>query len=369
MNNRLLFKIVALLLIVSMALFACAEAEATPSEEETTISEPAEEEAEEEEAVEEAPDKPKVVLIGNQRFGDLGPMDMMAEGLDECEPLGFEIKKLEAPAPEVYEENIRAMAREGYDLIITTFNPMSEATKLVAADYPDTQFAAIYQYINVEGESHPNIWDTEFLSHEAYYLLGQMAGQLSTSKRIGMIAGQEVRTQVAGINGFMQGVESVCEECTVEYVFANTWEDPATGKELANTMISTGIDVIQTMAAKTSIGAVEAANEAGILIFGDNGDHYELYTGGYITWVLTNFGANVKVACEKFLADEFEGGVHGYMDLSNEGAIMPWWPIERFINDNANLADAVSAAMAVAKESEEMISSGELTVVFNDVLP
>ena len=63
----------------------------------------------------------RVVLIGNQKFGDKGPMDDMAAGGDRAAAdYGLDFKKMES-TPARFEDDIRTMAREGYGLIITTF--------------------------------------------------------------------------------------------------------------------------------------------------------------------------------------------------------------------------------------------------------
>ncbi len=212
-----------------------------------------------------------VVLIGNQRFGDLGPMDDLARGLARCESEhGVAVKKLESISPGRFEEDIRAMAQEGYDLIMTTFPPMTVPTVTVAKDFPDVNFLAIYQFANAGDESFGNVWSTEFRGHEANYVLGALAGQMSTSKRIGYIAGTEEPSINGDINGFIQGVEETCPDCSVEFAFAGSWEDPVAGKEIASAMISRGVDYIQTEAAAVQIGDIEAAIEGGILIAGDN---------------------------------------------------------------------------------------------------
>src|SRR2546423_15562742 len=85
-----------------------------------------------------APDPKKIVLIGNQKFGDQGPMDAMSGGLDKCaKDFGFTIHRLESPTPAQHEEDVRAMAKEGYGLIMTTFPPMTDATVTVAREYPN----------------------------------------------------------------------------------------------------------------------------------------------------------------------------------------------------------------------------------------
>ena len=140
-----------------------------------------------------AQDAPKkVMLIGDQRFGDQGPMDAFSAGLDKCaSEFGFEISKLESIDPAGYEDDIRAVASEGYDLILTTFPPMTPAQVTVAKEFPDQKFRAIYQFINLEGDAEilPNVSSTEYQGHTVAYILGVIAGSLSKSGKLGAVSG------------------------------------------------------------------------------------------------------------------------------------------------------------------------------------
>ena len=117
-----------------------------------------------------------------------------------------------------YEEEIRAMAKEGYDLILTTFSPMTEATKAVAADYPDVKFAAVFQNINVDGESYPNVWDTEYRGEECTYVTGVIAATLSESGILGYISGDQAAGVCEACSGFMQGALSVDPDVDVKFM-------------------------------------------------------------------------------------------------------------------------------------------------------
>lgn len=311
-----------------------------------------------------------VVLIGNQRFGDLGPMDDMARGLDRCESEhGVAVKKLESISPGRFEEDIRAMAQEGYDLVMTTFPPMTAPTVTVSLDYPEVSFLAIYQFANAGDENFSNVWSTEFRGHEANYVLGALAGQMSTSKRIGYISGTEEPSINGDMNGFIQGVAETCADCSVEFAFAGSWEDPAAGKEIANAMISRGVDYIQTEAAATQIGAIEAAKEGGILIAGDNGDNFDLHTGGFVTWVAASFANNVALGCELLAAGALPVGQHTHMNLANGGVVVPWDPISRFAEANPDRAEQTNAAKAFAQDIEAKIIAGEIEVIYNPDTP
>jgi basic membrane protein A len=312
----------------------------------------------------------RVVLIGNQRFGDLGPMDDFARGLDQCAEIqGYSIKKLESISPDRFEEDIRAMAQEKYDLIITSFPPMTEPTVTVAQDYPKVNFLAVYQFANAGEKKYNNVWSTEFRGNETNYVLGALASKMTQSKRIGYISGSEEPSINGDMNGFIQGVKESCEDCSVEFAFAGSWEDPAVGKEIANAMISRGVDFIQTEAAATQIGAIEAAKEAGILISGDNGDNFKLNPKGFVAWVNASFANNVALGCKLLAEANLPMGEHTFMNLANGGVFVPWHAVERFAKENPDQAERTNQAMAFAKDIEKKIIGGQIKVVYDPDTP
>ena len=108
------------------------------------------------------------------------------------------------------------MAEAGYNLIITTFPYMSEATVTVAKEYPDTMFCAIYQFINVGDASYANIWDTEYHNEGAFYVAGWLAGKATKTNTIGFQVGGEEPSPNAEGNAFMRG--ALAANPNVEYV-------------------------------------------------------------------------------------------------------------------------------------------------------
>lgn len=148
----------------------------------------------------------KVALVVNQKFGDKASMDDLASGADQAaEDFGVEIKKLESAEASKYEEDVRAMSKAGYDMIVTTYAYMTDATKLVSQEYPDIKYSAIFQTINDGSETYDNIWDTEFHGEGAFYLGGYIAGKLTKTNHVGFVVGAEEPTPNAEGNGFMMG--------------------------------------------------------------------------------------------------------------------------------------------------------------------
>lgn len=313
--------------------------------------------------------KYKVALVVNQKFGDKASMDDLAKGADKAaEDFGVEIKKLESAEASKYEEDVRAMAEAGYDMIVTTYPYMTDATKLVSKEYPDTKFSAIFQTVNQGDEKFENVWDTEFHGESAFYLGGYIAGKLTKSNHVGFVVGGEEPTPNAEGNGFMMGVLAANPDATVEFSYVGSYEDPAKAKEITSAMISQGCDVIQTDSGSSNAGVVEACKDADILCAGEITDYYDTYEGFYGIEGI-GFGDTVYKAVDMMIDDEFTGGEHGIRDLTNGGYFMDWDAFNRFADNNKEFGEVMKTAIAEAQELEEQITSGSLEIPFDTEVP
>lgn len=314
----------------------------------------------------------KVVLIGNQRFGDNGPMDDMASGGERAaEDFGVEFKKIESEAAS-FEEDIRAMSEEGYDLILTTFNYMSDATALVAAEFPDTKYAAIFQELNSEGdEKIENLWDAVFRGQTTFYVDGYMAGMATKTGRVGFIVGGEEPGPNAEANGFMRGVRDANPDAEVEFSYAS-YEDSAMVKEIALAMIEKGCDIIQGDCAAPDAGIVEAANESDkdVFVLSCIMDFSE-DSKNFVGTIKMNYGQAVYDAIEALVEGDFPGGEQGIRDITNQGYYLDWEIYDSFAErtDNAEYAEAFTAAIEKGKEIEQQIKDGELEIEFDPTSP
>ncbi len=311
----------------------------------------------------------RVVLIGNQKFGDNGPMDDMAAGGERAtQEFGIEFKKMESE-PVSFEEDIRNMVQEGYDLIITTFPYMSEATKNIAKESPDTKFAAIFQSINTDGETVANLWDAKFVGQTTLYVDGYMAGMTTKTNKIGLIIGGEEPSPNAEGNGFMMGVRDANPDATVEFAYAS-YEDTAKVKEVALAMIEKGVDFIQGDCGSADSGIVEAINETkkDVMVFSvicDFTDSCDNFAGS----IGMSYASAVYDAIKYLVDDNFPGGTQGIRDIMNDGYFLDWPTYEAFAKRSETYGADYAKAIEEGKAIEAKIKSGELEIPFDPEVP
>ncbi|MBR1457235.1 MAG: BMP family ABC transporter substrate-binding protein [Oscillospiraceae bacterium] len=303
----------------------------------------------------------KIVLISNPASGDLGPVDAMIAGAQRAEAdFGVTVKIIESLDPAGYEEDIRAMAKDGYDLIMTTFPPMQEATIAVANDYPDVKFGSIFQTSNEEGH-YDNVWSTKYLGSQCTYVLGALGATVTKTNKIGYISGDQAAAVCDACNGFMRGAHAANPDVDVYFVSVESYEDPAKAKEIAKSMIAEGVDFIQTDAAGSQIGVIEAANEEGIFVSGDVSNNYDLCPDGFISYLGIDFGQNVYLAVKYLVEGTFPGGEQGVMNLAVGTYFIDQDPINALI-EKADDASVLEAGKAIIDDYTAKIVSGEIEV-------
>lgn len=314
----------------------------------------------------------RVVLIGNQRFGDNGPMDDMASGGERAaEDFGVEFKKIESESAS-FEEDIRAMSEEGYDLVMTTFNYMSDATALVAEEFPDTKYAAIFQELNSEGDPViENLWDAVFRGQTTFYVDGYMAGMATKTNKVGFIVGGEEPGPNAEANGFMRGVRDANPEAEVQFSYAS-YEDSAKAKEVALAMINKGCDIIQGDCAAPDAGIIEAAEESGkdVFVMSCIMD-FSADSENFVGTIKMNYGQAVYDAIKALVEGNFPGGEQGVRDITNQGYYLEWELYDAFVSKtkNTEYAERFRAAVEKGKEIEKQIKEGTLEIEFDPSVP
>jgi len=148
------------------------------------------------------------------------------------------------------EQVIRALARKGFDLIVTTSFGFMDATEAVAKEFPKTKFVHVSGFKKAE----PNFGNAFGAMEDMKYLAGMIAGaraKADGSTRLGYIAPFPIPEVIRLGNALMIGAKQTCPECTLEIRWMNSWFDPGKEQEAAESMFNSGVDVVITGADTT----------------------------------------------------------------------------------------------------------------------
>lgn len=306
-------------------------------------------------------DKPKVVVITTDALGGGGVPDDMNEYLKKA-IADFDIDGsiYEATDAAQYEEVLRTYAREKVDLIITTFPEMVEPLTTVAKEFPDVNFSIMLPLTMID---LPNVRCCEFACWELYYLAGIAAGYMTESNLVGHVLGAEQSALIANDNAYIEGLKVSNPDAKIEVINANSFNDPAAGKDVGLTLISKGCDVILTDCSNTSSGVIEACKENSVYVFADSGEHYPECPEFVFGDTQCNYGPATYQNIKDLVEGKWEAG-QVYLNLQTGSISLAISPV---IRDNlpADKQAKWDEAMAAVEAAKAKIISGELVIEMN----
>ena len=161
-------------------------------------------------------------------------------------------------------------AEQKYSVIISSNPSLPELVEPLTAQFPNQKFILLDAYKS----GNSSVATVRYNQHEQSYMTGYMAGLMTKSKKIGLIAGQEypVMNNVI-LPSYIEGAQAVDKDIDVEFRIVGNWYDAAKGADIARTLYAEGVDVILPIAGGASQGVIAAVKELGFYIawFDDNG--------------------------------------------------------------------------------------------------
>src|SRR6218665_491201 len=137
------------------------------------------------------------------------------------------------------ERIIRDMAQQGNKLIFgTTFGYMEPMLK-VAPDFKDVKFEHATGYKNAD-----NMRTYDSRTYEGAYMAGVIAGKMTKSNTLGVVASIPIPEVIRNINSFTMGAQNVNPKIKTKVVWVNEWFNPPKETEAAQSLINGGADVL-----------------------------------------------------------------------------------------------------------------------------
>lgn len=291
----------------------------------------------------------KMVLILPGPINDQSWNATNYAGLVKCnETLGTKMEYVENVQAADYESTFRNYAERGYDLIMAAGTQFDEAANKVAESYPDTTFCVVNGMV-ANGANVAPIFPKEY---EASYVAALMAGEVTENGQFATIGGFP--------NDAMEKLLDVYEKVSVDIAkergikdaaavraYANSWDDVALGKQMAETMIDKGADVMFVYANQVGLGSIQAAKEKGVKFIGFSGDQTTIDPNTVVGSVVFDFETFYTWAIQKYIDGSLEGNKVHEAGIA-EGIFKPVYTK----NISKEIQDKVAAGMDKAKKGE-----------------
>ena len=216
---------------------------------------------------------------------------------------GIKVMEFEVTNETQREQAMRRMVARGATVLLGVGFAQADAIAAVAKDHPEVQFSII----DVSWLDAPNLRQYAFKEHEGSYLVGIAAAHATQTGKIGFVGGMDIALIRKFACGYVGGAKSVNPDIAVYQNMTGTtgaaWNDPAKGRELTQSQIDRGADVVYQAAGNTGIGVIQAASDAGKLSIGVDSNQNGIAPGS----VLTSMLKRVDVAAYDTFMDAKEG--------------------------------------------------------------
>ncbi|MDD5367750.1 MAG: BMP family ABC transporter substrate-binding protein [Anaerolineaceae bacterium] len=336
--TKKLYTLLAVVLLASMVLTACAAPAATTAAPQPTTP-PAEPTTPPVVAPTTAPVEPTVAPTVAPTAAakakvcevtDTGGIDDKSfnatawKGVTDAETqLGITGKYLESKEAADYEKNINAFIEEKCDLIVTVGFFLADATKAAAAANPTQKFSIVD---NVYDPTIPNVLAQSFQTDEAAFLAGYVAAGMTKTGKVGTFGGFPIPTVTIFMDGFARGVDYYNQKHSTKVavlgwdfknpdkgLFAQSFEDQDKGKQLGVSLMDEGADIIMPVAGPVGLGTAAAVKERGKgFVIGVDADWFLTnpdYGAITLTSVLKKMDATTLDAIKQVVDGTFKGGV------------------------------------------------------------
>jgi len=242
------------------------------------------------------------------------------------------------------ERVIRDMAGQGNKLIFgTTFGYMEPMVKL-AGEIKDVKFEHATGY-----KQGDNLRTYDSRTYEGAYMAGVIAGKMTKSNTLGVVASIPIPEVIRNINSFTLGAQSSNPKIKTKVVWVNGWFDPPKETEAATSLINSGADVL--FQNTDSPAVLKTAEAKGKRAFGWDSDMTAYGPKAHLASSIINWGPYYIKATKEALEGTWQGGGHS------------WWGVKEGAIDIVSIAEDVPAeTKAKVEEVKKGLADGSFAI-------
>ncbi len=269
---------------------------------------------------------------------------------------------VQSKAQEDYQPNLGLLVDQGADLVIGTGFMLENAVEAVAKANPNSKFLLIDSPIlDAKGApaSLPNVRTVVFREEEGSFLAGALAGLVAKDK-VGFVGGMEIPLIKKFEAGFRAGVKTTNPKAVVLATYTGSFDNVAAGKQVAQDLISKGVEILFHAAGSDGLGAIQAVKEARaagkpVFAIGVDSDQAHLAPDAMLTSMVKRVDLAVFEATKDLVDGKFTAGDR-VMGLKEGGVSLA--PVTLAFPDKEK-------TMARVAELRALITEGKLKVPSN----
>ena len=240
-----------------------------------------------------------VALVVAGKLGDRSFYDSSKEGLDRMvADLGVTPIVIECNN-ENHDIQMKNAAEKANIVVCVGWEFYDVET--IAPEYPNVKFIWID---NATSEPVANVLNITYAQNEGSFLAGYIAAKMSQTGVVGAVGGEDTDTINDFIVGYTQGAKYANDSIQVETLYANTYDDPAVGKECALTLNEKKADVVFQIASKTGDGVFQAAQEKGFYAIGVDSDQKYIADDVIICSMMKQVGDSIYEAVSDYISGD-----------------------------------------------------------------
>ena len=241
------------------------------------------------------------------------------------------------------ERVIREFATDGNKLIFgTTFGYMEPMLK-VAADFKDVKFEHATGYKTAD-----NMRTYDSRTYEGAYMAGVIAGAMTKSNTLGVVASVAIPEVIRNINSFTLGAQSVNPKVKTKVVWVNEWFNPPKETEAATSLINGGADVL--FQNTDSPAVLKTAEAKGKRAFGWDSDMTAYGPKAHLASAVINWGPYYIKTTKEAMEGKWTTG-------------SSWWGVKEGAIDLVSIADDVPAETKTkVEEVKKGLADGSFSI-------
>ncbi len=222
------------------------------------------------------------------------------------------------------ERVFRDLASQGNKVIFgTTFGYMDPMLK-VATDNKEIKFEHATGYKTAD-----NLRTYDSRTYEGAYMAGVIAGKMTKTNTLGVVASIPIPEVIRNINTFTMGAQSVNPKVKTKVVWINEWFNPPKETEAATALINGGADVL--MQNTDSSAVLQTAEKMGKRAFGWDSDMTAYGPKAHLASAVINWAPYYIQTTREALEGKWVGGTG------------VWWGVKEGAIDIVSIAEDVPA--------------------------